>query len=157
MSKIHPTTPSQTTQEEAMQVALAIQKPGQTKEQTKLIAQGIAKGIELYKRQQSAKARERNKQKKRLDRERQARPELEPGETSGLEPRDDGEHVRVSLALWVSGWLFGLMALAHAVRWIAGWELSIAGWLVPVWVSAIAVLSLGGLALWIMLSARRIS
>lgn len=157
MSKIHPTTPSQTTQEEALLMARAIQKPGQTKEQTKLIAQGIAKGIELYKRQQSAKARERDKQRKRLDRERQARPELEPDETAGLESREDSELGRVSLALWVSGWLFGLMALAHAVRWIAGWELSIAGWLVPVWVSAIAVLSLGGLALWIMLSARRIS
>ena len=157
MSKIHPTTPSQTTQEEALLMARAIQKPGQTKEQTKLIAQGIAKGIELYKRQQSAKARERDKQRKRLDRERQARPELEPDETAGLESREDSELGRVSLALWVNGWLFGLMALAHAVRWIAGWELSIAGWLVPVWVSAIAVLSLGGLALWIMLSARRIS
>ena len=157
MSKIHPTTPSQTTQEEALQMARAIQKPGQTKEQTKLIAQGIAKGIELYKRQQSAKARERDKQRKRLDRERLARPGLEPDETQGLESREDSELGRVSLALWVSGWLFGLMALAHAVRWIAGWELSIAGWLVPVWVSAIAVLSLGGLALWIMLSARRIS
>lgn len=157
MSKIHPTTPSQTTQEEALQMARAIQKPGQTKEQTKLIAQGIAKGIELYKRQQSAKARERDKQRKRLDRERLARPGLEPDQTSNLEPRDDGEHVRVSLELWVSGWLFGLMALAHAVRWIAGWELSISGWLVPLWVSAVAVPSLGGLAIWLMLSARRIS
>ena len=157
MSKNHLTAPSQTTQEEALQVARAIHKPGQTKEQTKLIAQGIAKGIELYKRQQSAKSRERDKQRKRLDRERLARSGLEPDQTSNLEPSDDGEHVRVSLALWVSGWLFGLMALAHAVRWIAGWELSIAGWPVPVWVSAIAVLSLGGLALWLMLSARRIS
>ena len=157
MSKNHASAPSPTTQEEALQMARAIQKPGQTKEQTKLIAQGIAKGIELYKRQQSAKSRERDKQRKRLDRERQARPGLEPDETLGLEPREDGEHGRVSLALWVSGWLFGLMALAHAVRWIAGWELSIAGLPVPVWVSAIAVLSLGGLALWLMLSARRIS
>lgn len=157
MSKNHLSAPSQTTQEEALQVARAIQKPGQNKEQTKLIAQGIAKGIELYKRQQSAKARERDRQKKRLDRERLARPGLAPNESSGRESRDDGEHGRVNLALWVSGWLFGLMALAHAVRWIAGWELSIAGWLVPVWVSAIAVMSLGGLALWLMLSARRIS
>ena len=157
MSKIHPSAPSQTTQEEALQMARAIQKPGQTKEQTKLVAQGIAKGIELYKRQQSAKARERDKQRKRMDRERLARPALEPDESLGLETRDDSEHGRVSLALWVSGWLFGLMALAHAVRWIAGWELSIAGWLVPLWVSAFAALSLGGLALWLMLSARRIS
>ncbi len=41
--------PSPQTQQEAMKVAKATQKPGQTKEQTKLIAQGIEKGIALYK------------------------------------------------------------------------------------------------------------
>ena len=157
MSKNQTSAPSQTTQEEALQVARAIQKPGQTKEQTKLIAQGIAKGIELYKRQQSAKARERDKQKKRLDRERQARPGLAPDETPGLESRDNGEQDRAALALRVSGGLFGFMALIHAIRWIADWELSIAGWLVPTWASALAVLPPGGLALWLVLSARRIS
>lgn len=44
--------PSPQTQQEAMKVAKATQKPGQTKEQTKLIAQGIEKGIALYKKQQ---------------------------------------------------------------------------------------------------------
>ena len=34
------------TQQEAMKVARANQKPGQTKEQTQLIAQGIQKGID---------------------------------------------------------------------------------------------------------------
>jgi hypothetical protein len=157
MSKSHPSAPGQTTQEEALQVARATQKPGQTKEQTKLIAQGIAKGIELYKRQQSAKARERDKLKKRLDRERQARPGHADDQTLEIEPLEDGEFGRIGLALWLSGGLFGLMALAHAIRWIAGWELSIAGWLVPIWASAIAIPLLGGLALWLVLSARRMS
>jgi hypothetical protein len=53
------------TQEEAMQVARATQKPGQTKEQTKLISQGIQKGIDHYKKQQKAKSRELNKQLKK--------------------------------------------------------------------------------------------
>ena len=53
------------TQAEALTIAKATQKPGQTKEQTKLVAQGIQKGIELYKKQQKAKARERDKLKKR--------------------------------------------------------------------------------------------
>ncbi len=53
-------------QEEAMRVAKATQRPGQTKEQTKLIAQGIQKGIEQYKKQQSAKARELDKRLKKV-------------------------------------------------------------------------------------------
>lgn len=49
------------TQEEAMKSALATKRPGQKKEQTKLIAQGIQKGINHYKKQQKSKSRELNK------------------------------------------------------------------------------------------------
>ena len=49
---------SEKNKDEAMKIARGTQKPGQTKEQTKLIAQGIKKGIESYKKQQSKKARE---------------------------------------------------------------------------------------------------
>ena len=52
------------TQQEAMKVARANQKPGQTKEQTQLIAQGIQKGIDEYKKQMRARAREASRQKK---------------------------------------------------------------------------------------------
>lgn len=55
---------SKEAQDQAVKVAKAIQKPGQTKEQTKLIAQGIEKGIAEYKKQQSRKNRERDKAKK---------------------------------------------------------------------------------------------
>lgn len=54
-------TVSPETQDEAMQVAKATQRPGQTKEQTRLIAQGIQKGIDQYKKQHKAKARELDK------------------------------------------------------------------------------------------------
>lgn len=57
--------PSEQTQQQAMKVALATQKQGQTKEQTKLIAQGIEKGIALYKKQQKEKSRQADKAKKR--------------------------------------------------------------------------------------------
>lgn len=57
---------SQETQTEALKVAKGIQKQKQTKEQTKLIAQGIEKGIAEYKKQQSKKSRERDKTKKSL-------------------------------------------------------------------------------------------
>ena len=52
---------SEKSKDDAMKVARATQKPGQTKEQTKLIAQGIKKGIEIYKKQQNEKARELDK------------------------------------------------------------------------------------------------
>ena len=52
------------TEVQAMKVAKGTQKSGQTKEQTKLIAQGIEKGIAEYKKQHSKKLREIDKQRK---------------------------------------------------------------------------------------------
>ena len=46
-----------------MKIARGTQRPGQTKEQTKLIAQGIQKGIDQYKKQQKAKTREIDRQR----------------------------------------------------------------------------------------------
>jgi hypothetical protein len=54
-------------QDEAMKIARGTQRPGQTKQQTKLIAQGIKKGIEQYKKQESAKARELDKKLKKAN------------------------------------------------------------------------------------------
>jgi hypothetical protein len=54
-------------QDEAMNIARGSQRPGQTKQQTKLIAQGIKRGIELYRKQESAKARELDKRLKKVD------------------------------------------------------------------------------------------
>ena len=58
--------PSAEIQEESLKIARATQRPGQTKEQTKLIAQGIQKGIDFYKKQQKAKARELDKKLKKV-------------------------------------------------------------------------------------------
>ncbi len=63
--------PSEQTQQEAMTIAKATQKPGQTKEQTKLIAQGIEKGIALYKKQQKEKNRQADKAKKKVQKAKQ--------------------------------------------------------------------------------------
>ena len=52
---------SEKSNDEAMKIARGTQRPGQTKEQTKLIAQGIQKGIEIYRKKQSEKARELDK------------------------------------------------------------------------------------------------
>ena len=51
---------------EAGNIARSHQLPRQTKEQTKLIAQGIQKGIEQYRKQQSAKQRDFDKELKKL-------------------------------------------------------------------------------------------
>ncbi|NOR51285.1 MAG: DUF2956 family protein [Gammaproteobacteria bacterium] len=48
-----------------MKIAKQRQRPGQTKEQTKLIAEGIRKGIDDYKKQQKAKQRESSKRLKK--------------------------------------------------------------------------------------------
>ncbi len=56
---------SQETIDEALKIAKGTARPGQTKEQTKLIAQGIEKGIAEYKKREKAKARERDKARKK--------------------------------------------------------------------------------------------
>jgi hypothetical protein len=48
----------------AIKIAKGTQKIGQTKEQTKLITQGIEKGIAEYKKYQGKKLREIDKQRK---------------------------------------------------------------------------------------------
>ncbi|TAA47521.1 DUF2956 domain-containing protein [Corallincola spongiicola] len=68
MTKYKKGGPSSETVQESDALAKATQRPGQTKEQTKLIAQGIQKGIELYKKQHKAKLREQDKRKKRAKR-----------------------------------------------------------------------------------------
>lgn len=63
--------PSQQTQEEALKITKGIQRPAQTKEQTKLIAQGIQKGIDLYKKQQKEKSRELNRKLKKISNQKE--------------------------------------------------------------------------------------
>lgn len=63
--------PSPQTQEEALKLAKATQRPAQTKEQTRIIAQGIQKGIDLYKKQQKEKAREINKRLKKVAKQKE--------------------------------------------------------------------------------------
>ncbi len=54
------------TETEAMKIARANQRRRQTKEQTKLIAQGIEKGISQYKKHQKIKNRAIDKQRKQV-------------------------------------------------------------------------------------------
>ena len=49
-----------------MKIARGTQKPGQTKEQTRLIAQGIQKGIDQYKKKHNEKTRDLDKKLKKV-------------------------------------------------------------------------------------------
>jgi hypothetical protein len=46
----------------------------------------------------------------------------------------------------VASLLFALIALLHALRLIYGWGVTIGGWIVPIWVSAVGFLIAGYLA-----------
>ena len=94
---------SEETKTEALQVARATQKPGQTKAQTKLIAQGIQKGIEHYKKQQKSKARELDKKIKKAN----ANLRAESAETEIIiSPQVEKKPVNLSLILLVLSWIF---------------------------------------------------
>lgn len=83
---------SDVTKVEALKVAKGIQKPGQTKEQTKLIAQGIEKGIAEYKKREKQKARERDKQRKQ---------ELKAKEKAEAQPISEEKGSNPVLLPWV--------------------------------------------------------
>lgn len=135
----------------ALHVARRIHAPGQTKEQTKLIAQGIAKGIALYKKQQSEKLRERDKLRKRLAKQRE-RGITESSSDDDTEARAGGS--AIGTACLAAGIVFGLAAVAHLVRWFVALPVRLGSWDLPVgWSLPIAALA-GGLAFWLFRAAR---
>ena len=58
------------------------------------------------------------------------------------------------LGLRVAGTLFGLMALAQLLRLLIRPEVLVAGYKMPLWPSALAVVVLGGMSLWMWKLAR---
>lgn len=101
MTKYKKQAVSEKSQLEAETITKGTQKPGQTKEQSKLIAQGIAKGIELYKKQQKAKLREKNKQAKKELKEKAS-------ETEAITEVSTAKHSILSLLPWgllVASWI----------------------------------------------------
>lgn len=105
-----------------MEVALGTQKPGQSKDQTKLIARGIEKGIAQYKKRQSAKERELNKALKQLERDRAKLAEAGTESASGA----DDDHRDAPSAASAKSWLpwtlliltwVGIAAAAVLTEW----------------------------------------
>ena len=48
----------------------------------------------------------------------------------------------------ITGVVFGLIALVHAARLILDWPAQVAGWVVPIWISWLAILVAGALCAW---------
>ncbi|WP_432470309.1 DUF2956 domain-containing protein [Amphritea sp. HPY] len=92
---------SEATKTEAAKIAKATQKPGQTKEQTKLIAQGIQKGIDQYKKQHKAKSRELDKQRKKY----QIHNSTTADESEITEPQETGSGSKLPWILLILSWL----------------------------------------------------
>ena len=99
--------------DDAMKIARSTQRPGQTKEQTRLIAQGIQKGIEQYKKQQSAKTRELDKKLKKAAAQQYA---------GSAEPDDYAEpaaaaNCKLAWSLLLLSWLgFAVLVVLVAIR-----------------------------------------
>ena len=52
------------------------------------------------------------------------------------------------VALRVSGMIFAVVALTHLSRLILKWGFVVAGWTVPMWMSAVGLVVTTGLAIW---------
>lgn len=104
MSKHNHQKPSPQTQAEALKIAKATQRPAQSKEQTKLIAQGIQKGIDLYKKQQKERARELSKKlKKAVNQEQLHHSDGEPSQEERVVVRQHWLPWLLLVLTWV-GW-----------------------------------------------------
>lgn len=102
--------PSQQTQDEAMKIAKATQRPAQTKEQTRLIAQGIQKGIDLYKKQQKEKARDLNRKLKTISRQKEQR---------STDPDDHINEIIIYRQHWLPWLLLALTWLGNGIYVLA--------------------------------------
>lgn len=98
------------TQDEANKIARATQKPGQTKEQTKLIAQGIEKGIALYKKEQKEKQRQADRARKKALKAKQS--------TQDNQDETDTTH-SPSAAKPASSWMVRLPWILLLISWLA--------------------------------------
>ena len=111
---------SETTREEGLRIAQSTQRPGQTKEQTKLIAQGIQRGIDLYKKQHKAKARELDRKLRRLE-EGQTTEVALVGDSAQVAPAPRGWQLLPWLLLALTWLGIGIyLTFPALVMWLGG-------------------------------------
>jgi hypothetical protein len=95
------------TQHDALAMAKATQRPAQTKEQTKLIAAGIEKGISEFKKQHKVKARDRDKARKQQQKTKSTTPTNDEPDMPYIVPQS-----RFNSLTWS---LMGLLLLSWAL------------------------------------------
>lgn len=64
------------------------------------------------------------------------------------------ETTKKNLGLRIAATIFGLQALVHLLRLLIGWDVIISGLHIPLWVSAIAIVVLGALSVWLLRLSR---
>lgn len=99
MAKNNSNNISNETVDEALAVAKKTQKPGQSKEQTRLIALGIQKGIAEYKKSVKAKHRQADKAQKKQQKHKQQQ-SSEPANTT-----PDTKNTPLPWVLLVASWI----------------------------------------------------
>ncbi len=98
------------TQEEGLKIAKGIQRPAQSKEQTRLIAQGIQQGIDIYKKQQKEKARALDRKLKKVSNQKLQN-------TSTADPQvNEVEHIIIYRQHWLPWVLLVITWLAISVK-----------------------------------------
>lgn len=102
---------------ESLRLARANQVPGQSKEQTQLIAQGIQKGIVEYKRAQKARQRLAEKAKKQMRRQTETLA-VDASEDVPTEPLVATSEQSRSLITWLPWALLVLTWGGIAVNWL---------------------------------------
>ena len=96
---------------EALKIARGTQRPGQKKEQTKLIAQGIEKGITEFRKREKAKARERDKlRKKALKDQKITQPQTEQTQENQTE-KSASRSAWIPWLLLLASWAYFLFQL----------------------------------------------
>lgn len=48
----------------------------------------------------------------------------------------------------ISGTVFGAVAFGHVIKLFLDWPVQVAGWVLPTWVSWVAILAAGTLCVW---------
>jgi len=91
--------------DKALNIAQGIKQVSQTKAQTKLVAQGIGKGIELYKKQLNKKQRDIDKSKKKELRNK-ASIESDIGQANPSQNNTFFTQANIAWGLLLLSWLF---------------------------------------------------
>jgi hypothetical protein len=98
---------------EALKIARGTQRPGQKKEQTRLITKGIEKGIAEFRKREKAKARERDKLRKNTLKE--PKPKKPQAERK--------QNIQTRKSALRSAWLPWLLLLASWAYFLTQWRL----------------------------------